>query len=134
MIFKALLNSNADVNKADAYGRSPLTLAIINDQLEMAELIIKSEKAKHVYKPECSFGYTDLMLAASNGNSVIIELLLKAGADVDQVASGWSNETALVKAIKGKNLEAVKVLLNAKAKFENSIPQIGNRYRSATNN
>src|SRR4029453_19455025 len=55
------------------------------------------------------YGITPLYLACVNGNAVIIERLLKAGADANAVAT--EGETALMTAARTGNVDAVKVLL-----------------------
>ncbi|MES9849857.1 MAG: ankyrin repeat domain-containing protein, partial [Candidatus Thiodiazotropha sp.] len=62
-------------------------------------------------------GYSSLMLAASNNHPAIIDLLIKAGADINQVemTQGW---TALIWAAKRGHRAAVERLLTYPADQE----------------
>ncbi|MCG8023646.1 MAG: ankyrin repeat domain-containing protein, partial [Candidatus Thiodiazotropha endolucinida] len=64
-----------------------------------------------------SSGYSSLMLAASNNHPAIIDLLIKVGADINQVemTQGW---TALIWAAKRGHREAVERLLRYPADRE----------------
>ena len=60
--------------------------------------------------------YTYLMRAAHQGNLMVVQWLLKAGADVNQYRLvGYKGETALTYAISSNHIEVVQVLLNAGA-------------------
>ena len=59
-------------------------------------------------------GMTPLMLALENANEEIIDLLLKAGADVNKGMKGW---TPLLKACESGNKNSVKMLIKAGADF-----------------
>lgn len=60
---------------------------------------------------EGMYGETALLIA-SQGNIEAVKMLLKAGADVNMRGNWWSNETPVVRAARGHQLEIMKLLLS----------------------
>src|SRR5437763_10709042 len=76
---RSLLQQKADVNAAQGDGMTALHWAAYRDDLEMAQILIRSgADLKARTRVE---GITPLFLAATNGNAPMVEALLRAGAD-----------------------------------------------------
>jgi ankyrin repeat protein len=105
---RSLLQQKADVNAPQADGATALHWAVRQDDVDMAELLIRSGAN---VKAANRLGVTPLALACINGNGAMIEKLLKAGADANAELSE-SGETALMMAARTGNVLAVKVLLD----------------------
>src|SRR5262245_19277830 len=108
---RALLARRADVNSPQSDGATALHWAVWHDDAEMAVMLIRAGanvKAANV------LGATPLGLAATIGNDVIIQELLKAGADPNKPLSA-SGDTALMMAARAGMAAAVKTLLERHA-------------------
>jgi len=71
-----------DSSKLDMDGKTPLILAVIENEYDRAlELIEKGADINQISKAD---GSTPLIYAASAGNQAIVDLLLKRGAEVNQ--------------------------------------------------
>lgn len=103
-----------DVNLLNAKGESPLMLAILKGQQDMAEKLIK--KGADVNKT----GWTPLHYAATSGQLAIISELLENHAYID--AESPNGTTPLMMAARYGTLAAVKLLLN-----EGADPQLKNQ-------
>jgi cytohesin len=82
---KQYITAGTDVNTKDAFGTTPLLLAIFNGHKEIAELLIANGadvNAKHDLDAS-----TPLHKVALFGEKEIIELLIAAGADVNAKGS-----------------------------------------------
>lgn len=81
-LLKMLLENNADVNRVDADGKTPLINACENNNTDIVRILL--EKNADVDKPGAD-GRTPLDVAASEGNRGIIRLLResKEGADME---------------------------------------------------
>jgi uncharacterized protein len=105
---------------ATADGTTPLMLAVREDNVALADKLIKGGAD---VKAANRYGVTPLYLAALNGNADIILKLLKAGAGANDAAT--EGETALMTASRSGHLAAVKVLLEAGATVETREPWRG---------
>ena len=103
-----------DVNLLNAKGESPLMLAILKGQQDMAEKLIK--KGADVNKT----GWTPLHYAATSGQLAIISELLENHAYID--AESPNGTTPLMMAARYGTLAAVKLLLD-----EGADPQLKNQ-------
>ncbi|MEI0565177.1 ankyrin repeat domain-containing protein [Brachyspira pulli] len=106
---------NGDINNLDYEDFSLLSIAVMDNNIEMAELLLK-------YKADVntvvSDGDTALILAVDNNNMEMVKLLLSYGADIDY--QGFRGRTALFSSLnKGdngkENIEMVKLLIKNKA-------------------
>ncbi|MDW5444385.1 ankyrin repeat domain-containing protein [Polaromonas sp. SM01] len=96
-----------DVNKLNAQGESPLMIAALKGELDMAASLIK--KDADVNKT----GWTPLHYAASKGHLAIMSLLLDNNAYID--AESPNGTTPLMMAAMYGTAPAVKLLLEAGA-------------------
>src|SRR5262245_4166569 len=78
---RSLLLKKVDVNAAQVDGATALLWAARQDDLEMADLLIRAGAKVSVANRE---GATPMMVAALNGSGAMIERLVKAGADVNE--------------------------------------------------
>ena len=95
--------SKIDINATNAAGESPLMLAIITDQNDLARSLIKRGAAIN------KEGWTPLHYAATKGNLEIIRLLLSKDAYID--AESPNETTPLMMAAQYGNESAVLLLL-----------------------
>jgi hypothetical protein len=76
----ALLKAGADVNSRDEYGGTALARASYRDNQDLVKLLLAQPGIK--LDQTNVDGETALMMAAENGHAEIVDMLLKAGADV----------------------------------------------------
>src|SRR4029450_3106227 len=77
---RAALAGKADVDAPQIDGSTALHWAVEQDDLEMAELLLRAGARVTARARE---GVTPLQLAATNGNAAMVDRLLKAGAPVN---------------------------------------------------
>ncbi|AEX62044.1 putative ankyrin repeat protein [Megavirus vitis] len=114
-VVKLLLKRGANINAVDMYGNSALMLACSQNDVELAELLIRSGIDVNI-KSNCNM--TALISAAynsgHNNNIDLIKLLLEHGADVNFI--NIYGRTALDAACDYKNkcdnLQTIKLLLD----------------------
>jgi ankyrin repeat protein len=102
---------DADVNQANEYGWTPLSMAAQNGHLEVAKLLIIC--GANVNQATRQDGFTPLCIAAQYGHLKVAKLLIKSQADVNQ-----TNEyggTPLHIAVMLDHLELAKLLIKHKA-------------------
>ena len=104
---------NGDINNLDYEDFTLLSIAVMDNNIEMAKLLLK-------YKADVntvvSYGDTALILAADNNNMEMVKLLLSYGADIDY--QGFRGRTALFCSLeynRKENIEMVKLLIKNKA-------------------
>ena len=91
------------------YGNSAIGLAVVNDQKDCLELLIKEGADVNSM---ISNGQTLLMYAAHKGNLTFVNLLIEAGADVNaQTGTNEYDDTALILAVRNHAFECVKRLI-----------------------
>lgn len=114
-VAKALVGApNINLNILNKQGESPLMLAALKGQLDLASQMV--EKGADVNKT----GWTPLHYAASNSNLSLIKLLLENSAYID--AESPNGTTPLMMASMYGSAEAVKLLLE-----EGADPQLKNQ-------
>ena len=104
----ALLAQQSDVNAQQADGTTALHWAARWDDLATAGSLIRAGAHAGTANHD---GATPMFLAAQNGSAAMIDLLLKAGVDVNAPVLSHG-ETALMMASRSGNVEAVKMLLD----------------------
>jgi uncharacterized protein len=107
-LLRSLLQQKADVNVPQVDGTTALHWAVLADDLEAADLLLRAGAKISAVNRE---GSTPLQLAALNGSAGMIERLVKAGADPNAPLSSYG-DTALMMASRTGKPDAVKVLLD----------------------
>ena len=107
-------NGDAYLKEVDCNGSSPLHLAIRNLDIGLTNKLLSYE-AIDVNKLEMRGmgGYTALHLACSNGTIIIVEALLKHGADIHIKADSALGERPLHTCCKYGQLAAARLLVAA---------------------
>jgi ankyrin repeat protein len=105
---RSLLMRKADVNATQVDGTTALHWAVRADDLETADLLIRAGANVSAANRE---GVMPMQLAAINGSAVMIERLIKAGADPNASLSNFHDTTLMLAARTGK-ADAIKVLLD----------------------
>ena len=109
----SLIKAGANVNTSNRFGWTPLMLAVQkNPNPEVITTLIKAGANVNAGN---IFGSTPLMFAPLHATNleVVVELLIKAGADVSASAQGgW---TAMMSAASGGNPEVIAALIKAGA-------------------
>ncbi len=107
-IVKALLDRGANINSTDAYGLTPLHLAVLNKRLEAVQALL--DKSAYVNAQD-SYQRSPLHHAAAGGYLAIVEALVSKGADVNAKSKfGYTplhlarlnNHTAVINFLLGK--------------------------------
>src|SRR5215472_11857733 len=101
-LVRTLLQQKADVNAPQVDGATALHWAVERNDLELTDLLISV--GAHVSAANKA-GATPLLLATINGNAVIIQRLITAGADPNAPLSK-SGDTALMMASRTGKVEA----------------------------
>jgi ankyrin repeat protein len=104
---RTLLKQRVDVNAPQIDGMTALHWATYQDDLEIAELLVKAGASA---KAANRYGVTPLSLACTNGSAAMVDLLLKAGAEPNAALPG--GETPLMTAARTGALPVVKALLS----------------------
>jgi ankyrin repeat protein len=109
-IVKALLAAKANVALRNAFDFNPFTSAVAAGNQELAGLLLDAGAKID----DGASGLTPLAFAVSSGNLDMIHFLAAHGADVNHgVKTG--EQTALISAILGAQIESVKALIALKA-------------------
>ena len=101
----ARLQQRVDVNRPGLDGATALHWAVEQDDLEIAQLLIRAGADAGVRN---RYGATPLYAACQNGNARMIDLLLEGGADANAAVAG---ETALMTAARTGRADALNTLL-----------------------
>ena len=112
-----LLSAKANVDQVSSADRvlSVLSLAVVNGHRPVINLLLKYKADPNLSSD--GIAHFPLYLASSYGDYASVELLLKAGALVDQ--KNFAHATALNTAVRNYSLDCVKLLLGAKAEPSN---------------
>ena len=120
-----LIQSGADVNKAQGDGSTPLIWAVNRQDYEVAKALLAKKADPNAVN---EFGAMPLTEAAQSNDEMLVKMLLDAGAKVD--SANPDDESALMLAVKNGNLQMTETLLNAGAsvnrieKFHDQTPLI----------
>ncbi|KLI38373.1 ankyrin [Brachyspira hyodysenteriae] len=108
-----LKQHNVNINNLDYEDFTLLSIAVMDNNIEMAELFLKYKADVNTVVGD---GDTALILAVDNNNMEMVKLLLSYGADIDY--KGFRGRTALFCALeynRKENIEMVKLLIKNKA-------------------
>ena len=108
---RALIKQAADVNAAQGDGMTALHWAAMKNDADLAQMLLYA--GANLKATTRIGGYTPLILAAREGYSVVMEPLLKAGADANTKTANGT--TALMLAAQSGSVDAVSRLLEAGA-------------------
>jgi ankyrin repeat protein len=108
LVQKVLL-SGAEINRQDLEGRSPLRLAVMQQNVSLTTLLLQ---AGADVESRCNLGVTALSYAAKINDIAIAELLIRHGADVN--ATETQNKCPmLISAAWRGHLDMVKLLIKS---------------------
>jgi ankyrin repeat protein len=120
-VLQSLVRANADINKRDSQGYSPLYHAVMGGHTAVVKFLLKSHiDKKEINRVICdtnNYQKTLLYIAAEKGYHKILPLLISAGAVVtfSALLQCGVKQTALEVATINNHSEAVKVLLEKTA-------------------
>src|SRR5262249_49352520 len=103
---RSLLQKKEDVNAPQLDGTTALHWAVRADDLEIADLLIRAGANVAAVNRE---GVIPMQLAALNGSAIMIEKLIKAGANPNAPLSKFGDTALMLAARTGKG-DAIKVL------------------------
>lgn len=109
-----LIDSGADLELADSFGKTALLAAVNGGHEGMVKLLLKCGADINVVNHQ---GETVVYLAISRDNGAMISTLINAGADINRTPK-TNGDTPIHKAAKEGAVNAVKVLLDAGANTE----------------
>jgi len=105
---RSLLQRKPNVNTPQIDGTTALHWAVLSDDLEIADLLIRAGANVSAANRD---GATPLLLASINGNAAMIEKLIQGGADPNAPLTKYG-DTALMMAARTGKTDAIKVLLD----------------------
>jgi ankyrin repeat protein len=108
-----LIEVGADVNAGDKLGWTPLSKAVYNPELNrgFADVVQVLIEARANIEAPIGFGVRPLMLAAGYGETAVVEILLKAGAEI--LARNEGGYTALMMVKQKHYVDVVNLLHEA---------------------
>ncbi len=115
-----LIAKKADVDNQEFGGYTPLTLAVAQDDLEKAEILIRHGADVNL-QDRC--GISPLLYSVRASNFRMLQLLFESNVDVN--TRFWNDSSALTVAMGRGNPEIVKFLLDNKAHLN---PQINSDF------
>jgi uncharacterized protein len=130
---RALLQQGEDPNAAQADGLTALHWAALNDEIEIAEILLY---AGATVSPVTRVGgYTPLHLASQTGHGRVVRMLLEAGADANAYTT--TGVASLHFAAQADAADAIQALIehgaevDARDAFSNRTPLMFAAYRGA---
>ncbi len=111
---KTLLQQHADIDGAQGDGTTALHWAAFNDDLDLAKTLVAA--GANVRATTRLGAISPLFMACTNGNAAMIDVLVKAGADVNSAKANGT--TALMLAASSGSVEAVETLIKSGAKVD----------------
>ena len=106
--YEHFLKQGVDVNDAQGDGMTGLHWAAMNEDVEMAEMLLYA--GANVKAATRLGAYTPVLLASKSGNALMVEMLLKASAEVKSTTT--MGTTPLMLAAVSGSPDAVRVLLD----------------------
>lgn len=122
-----LASGQLDLTKANAEGQTPLHRAIARGNLRAAAMLIDHLQPLELDTTD-RHGETPLMTATVKGSLVVMEALIRSGANIQATAP--DNATALMRAAAGNDTKAALLLLSHGA----NVNHVDDRGRSALMN
>jgi hypothetical protein len=108
-IIELLIGHGADVNRQDIHGRIPLFVALAEHQLDAARRLAEEPTDVSV---RTSDGSTLLIEAVRAEDERLVRWALDKGVDINAVRPGKNAATALIMAVRKKNVDLVSLLLS----------------------
>jgi len=110
---RLLLDGVNDINVEEADGTTALHYAVLNNDLDLAEALLRSGAEVNA---RTRYGITPIYLAARNGSAAMTQTLLDAGARANELFN--EGETVLMTAARTGDVDTVRVLLDAGAQVD----------------
>jgi cytohesin len=120
-VFQAALKAGVSVNQINNYGQTPLVLAIDLNLTWFVKALFQAGAPVNksaTYDAHSTTSDDLLARAARIGNLEIVDILLEAGVNLDNVANVYDQGTALHLAVENERHDLVLVLLAVGAKTE----------------
>ena len=114
-----LIENKANINVEDSDGFSPLTVAVMNNDVELTKLLIANKANLSVVTKE---GESLIEYAINNDNVDLLQILVEAGADINY--AGISSYTPLMIASKSGAENIARILLSQKVDL-NALDKYG---------
>ena len=108
------VRNGADINVRDAFGRTPLMVAVYRRDLTVAKALIAFGANVNALDHQ---SYDTLTIAAVQNDAGMLDVLIKAGGNTRAITSPYGG-TALIAAAHLGNIEAVKTLVDARAPLD----------------
>ena len=118
-MIKLLIENKANVNKEDSNGISPLTIAVMNNDVELTKLLIANKANLSIVTKD---GESLIEYAINNDNVDLLQVLVEAGADINY--AGISSYTPLMIAAKSGAENIARILLTQKVDI-NAVDKYG---------
>jgi Ankyrin repeats (3 copies)/SAM domain (Sterile alpha motif)/Ankyrin repeat len=111
-----LLQLGADPNAQNYHGKTPLLVAVDEDQAKLAKLLLRNNSNPNITEKSNFYadGEAAIHLSVIKNNEKIVNLLLKFNADCN-LQNSVTGKTPLHYAIESKNVKILKILLKANA-------------------
>ncbi|EED23299.1 glycerophosphocholine phosphodiesterase Gde1, putative [Talaromyces stipitatus ATCC 10500] len=92
-IVQLLVEAGVDINYQDEQGETALHVAARFNHSQCARLLLEgtADQKANTELPESTYSWTPLFIACVDGSLAVVELLIKAGADLERPdSSGWT--------------------------------------------
>ncbi|WP_258018655.1 ankyrin repeat domain-containing protein, partial [Brachyspira hampsonii] len=118
-MIKLLIENKANINVEDSNGLSPLTIAVMNNDVELTKLLIANKANLSVVTKD---GESLIEYAINNDNVDLLQILVENGADINY--AGISSYTPLMIAAKSGAENITRILLTQKVDL-NAVDKYG---------